>query len=826
MHIIAAKAVCFKEAMEPGFADYQRQIVANAQRLAAGSRAAGFRLVSGGTDNHLMLVDVFSKGLTGKVAEAALGKAGITVNKNAIPFDQNPPMVASGIRIGTPAVTSRGMREPEMDTIAELIARVLASPDDDGVAGGRAGRSRGACAGSSRCTPSRGADATRPSSRVRRRRPARARRSTGFEPRPGQLEMAEAVAASSPTAACCSPKPGTGTGKTLAYLVPAILSRQRVLVSTGTKNLQEQIFFKDLPVLREALGVPFTATCMKGRGNYLCLHRFEAFRETAPAASDSDGFSRGDEPATNHLRPHHRASGAARPRPAIAPRSRTCPRTCRSGTTSPRRPRTASAPSARATTTASSRGCASAPPNPTSSSSTITCSAPTPRCGRASFGEVIPRCSYAIVDEAHQLEDVATQYFGLAVSNYRVDDLARDVDRAIGAKLIADQRQARRARRRRRAHPAIARATFFARAADASGSSVPGVGGAESRIRVGAVADAARSRDDGAALVRALEALEADIALARGRARGRARARPPRRGDPKTTSRSCCAPTIPASSTSSRSRGRGVFLRASPIDVSAIIRELLLDRMDGDRADLGDADRRRLVRLRRGPARRRRARGAAARLGVRLRARRRSSICRSGCPIRGRREFAAAAAREIVEILKRTRGRAFVLFTSYANLREVHRLAAAELEYPILVQGTAPRSALLRDFKATPNAVLLATSSFWQGVDVVGEALSCVIIDKLPFASPGDPITAARVEAIAARGGSPFGEYQIPLAILALKQGLGRLLRHRQDRGVLAVLDPRLQTMGYGRRFLASLPPAPVTHDLVDIARFFGALAE
>ena len=131
MHIVAAKAVCFKEAMEPSFAQYQRQIVANAQRLAASIASHGFRLVSGGTDNHLMLVDVFSKGLTGKVAEAALGKAGITVNKNAIPFDQNPPMVASGIRVGTPAVTTRGMREPEMDQIGELIARVLAAPDDE-----------------------------------------------------------------------------------------------------------------------------------------------------------------------------------------------------------------------------------------------------------------------------------------------------------------------------------------------------------------------------------------------------------------------------------------------------------------------------------------------------------------------------------------------------------------------------------------------------------------------------------------------------------------------------------------------------------------------
>jgi glycine hydroxymethyltransferase len=145
MHIIAAKAVCLNEALEPNFVEYQRQIVANAKRLASNLSAAGFRLVSGGTDNHLMLVDVFSKGLTGKVAEAALGQAGITVNKNAIPFDQNPPMVASGIRIGTPAITSRGMREPEMDAVAELIARALAAPQDDGVLGAVRGEVEALC---------------------------------------------------------------------------------------------------------------------------------------------------------------------------------------------------------------------------------------------------------------------------------------------------------------------------------------------------------------------------------------------------------------------------------------------------------------------------------------------------------------------------------------------------------------------------------------------------------------------------------------------------------------------------------------------------------
>jgi ATP-dependent DNA helicase DinG len=183
--------------------------------------------------------------------------------------------------------------------------------------------------------------------------------------------------------------------------------------------------------------------------------------------------------------------------------------------------------------------------------------------------------------------------------------------------------------------------------------------------------------------------------------------------------------------------------------------------------------------------------------------------------------FTVAAGREVIEILKRTQGRAFVLFTSYATMRSVQAIAEMALDYPILSQGTAPRSQLLNQFRETPHAVLFATSSFWQGVDVVGDALSCVIVDKLPFASPGDPITAARIDLIRARGGDPFAEYQVPLAILTLQQGLGRLIRHRQDRGVLAVLDPRLRTKGYGRRFVASLPPAPVVHDLAAVDAFF-----
>ena len=629
----------------------------------------------------------------------------------------------------------------------------------------------------------------------------------GFEARPAQLEMAAAVADVFTEGGVLLAEAGTGTGKTLAYLVPAILSRNRVLVSTGTKNLQEQIFFKDLPVLRESLGIPFSATYMKGRANYLCLHRFADFRDSGIHSRDEshhieliDAWRKGtdtgdraeiedlpeDLPFWNDI-----SASAENCIGSDCPQYQDCYVT---------RMRQRAAES-----------------DVVIVNHHLLCADAAVRQG--AYGEVIPSCDYAIVDEAHQLEDVATQYFGVAVSNYRVDDLARDVEKAVSARLVDDadrEHQIRHDVERLRGH-----ARDFFGALQMIRFDLPGataVAGTESRIRVRAQ-NLANVWEIAQGVSGSLQALEADLALVPSASEDvLALAR--RASEVRANLDFLMRADDPTYVYFLEVRGRGTFLRAAPIDVSEIVRELLLDEKTGTvltSATLavdGSFD---YVKGRLGI---RRAR--EIRLESEFDYTRQAILyLPTHMPDPRSREFGPAAARQVVEILKRTQGRAFVLFTSYANLREVQAIASVELPYPLLVQGEAPRSTLLREFKVTPHAVLLATSSFWQGVDVVGEALSCVVIDKIPFASPGDPITSARIEAINSEGRSAFGEYQIPLAIVTLQQGLGRLIRHRQDRGVLAILDPRLRTMGYGRRFLASLPPAPVTHRLDDIERFF-----
>jgi ATP-dependent DNA helicase DinG len=619
---------------------------------------------------------------------------------------------------------------------------------------------------------------------------ALARAVEGYEPRDGQRAMAEAVAATIEAGGTLLVEAGTGTGKTLAYLIPAILSGKRVLVSTGTKNLQEQIYFKDLPALARALGIPFTATLMKGRANYLCKHRFAQYGMSE--APDAFLLPMLQEWA-NETHTGDRAELRDLPEDLplwkeVAADADTC-----LGTDCPQHDECF-------VTRMRQRAAES---DVVIVNHHLLCADASVRQGE--YGEVIPDCQTLVVDEAHQLEDVATQYFGVAVSNYRVDDLVRDGERITGIGIERDLRRIEELARR-----------FFA-----------GVTGADARARYTAEAMAEHFQD-GMMLAGALDGLEATIGRALKPAAPGDRVEP--NEDAETLGRRArelrdhlkflLRASDPDFVYYLETRGRGVYLRAAPIDVSRIIQDALFDRMratvltSATLAVDGAFD---YVRGRLGIKH-----AAELRVASEFDYTRQAILYlpRKMPPPRSD-TFAPAVAREVLEILKRTEGRAFVLFTSYSVLRTVQQFVEMALPYPVFVQGTLPRSALVEQFRRTPNAVLLATSSFWQGVDVVGEALSCVIIDKLPFASPTEPVTAARIEAIAARGGEAFSEYQVPLAILTLQQGLGRLIRHRHDRGVLAVLDPRLRTMGYGRRFLDSLPPAPVTSDIRDIEQFF-----
>jgi len=625
-----------------------------------------------------------------------------------------------------------------------------------------------------------------------------------FEPRAGQLAMALAVAETFDEGGVLLAEAGTGTGKTLAYLVPAILSRQRVLVSTGTKNLQEQIYFKDLPVSREALGVPFKAAYMKGRANYLCLHRLDQLRASPAVPHDfvsmvdewrsvtetGDRAELRDLPEDSSL--WHDVSATA-----DTCLGNDCPQYQECYVTRMRQ--------------------RAAESDIVIVNHHLLCADASVR--QSSYGEVIPECHYAVLDEAHQLEDVATQYFGIAISNYRVDDLVRDGERALNLGTIEDaDSNIRRSLLRVDDHAR----EFFGRLAMARQSR--GSFG-EERVRISGewFGDIV---DDGLGLISGLDALQHDMARMAGTGSGGSIANEDaaslsqRAGEMRENLSLLLEASNPSFVYFLETRNRGVFLRAAPIDVSSIIRKQLLDRMRATiltSATLTVAGSFEYVKRRLGADDANQMQVPSA-FDFTEQA---ILYLPKHMPAPKSPEYGDAVAREVLDLLRRTEGRAFVLFTSYAMLRSVRDRVESDLPYPLIVQGTAPRSALLAQFRSTPNAVLFATSSFWQGVDVVGEQLSCVIIDKLPFASPGDPITAARIEAITAEGGDAFQEYQVPLAILAMLQGLGRLIRHRSDRGVLAVLDPRLRTMGYGRRFLDSFPPAPVTQNPEAVSRFF-----
>ena len=625
-----------------------------------------------------------------------------------------------------------------------------------------------------------------------------------FESRPGQQRMAESAAEVFENGSILLAEAGTGTGKTLAYLVPAILSGQRILISTGTKNLQDQIFYKDLPALSQALGVEINATYMKGRSNYLCLHRFSAMQqeETPRSAIDQTYLNQLAEWA-EQTETGDRAEVEDLPDSFslwndISATSENCV-----GTSCPKYQECY-------VTTMRQRAAES---DLVIVNHHLLCADASVR--QSAYGEVIPACSYVVVDEAHQLEDVATQYFGLTISTHRFDELDRDGRRLLTTEFGNSELETSVVNEVMELLSQIhsTSKSLFGSLATAipkndrrrmnSDDFLPFSQSGHRVIEqlgnlINTVKDLVSTSEDLAALAR-------------------------RAGELQTQLDFILKATDSSFVYFVEHRGRGVFLHASPIDVSSLVNSLLLEHVHGvilTSATLTVDDSFHYIK---------------GRLGIKAATELRLNsefdyteqtmlyVPRS-MPAPNNRSFTEAVTTEVLRLLSITSGRAFVLFTSYVNLHDVESRLKSSIPYPLLVQGSAPRNVLVREFRSTPNAVLLATSSFWQGVDVAGEALSCVIIDKLPFASPGDPLTAARMEKIEADGGNPFADYQIPLAILNLLQGMGRLLRHRTDRGVLALLDSRLYSKGYGQRFLESLPPAPVTDDLKQIDKFFNGV--
>jgi ATP-dependent DNA helicase DinG len=614
-----------------------------------------------------------------------------------------------------------------------------------------------------------------------------------YEFRPGQLEMAEAVESALADKKHLIVEAGTGTGKTLAYLVPAILSGKRVVVSTGTKNLQEQLFFKDIPFLEKHLGAPLRACYMKGRSNYACRQKiYDADKEAV-----LEGL---EEVADFQIIRAWEQQTETGDRAEI----KTLPESSSLWTKLDARGDLCSGQKCQQF----ERCFITRMHQKAQESDIIIVNHHLFFADLAVKGEemggIIPEYGAVIMDEAHDIEEVAGQYFGVSVSSYQFEELVRDV----GA--LARRKDFGSAELERILMTLSERAAqfLFLFAANEGRS---GFRSHEAFL----IKNEPAYRD----VLHALELVALQLELMKAavdetfplirRAREIAR----RLQFWMESGNRAYVYWI-------ERRGRGTFLQATPIDVSSVLDEKLFDAVDTvvlTSATLAVAGEFEFTKQR---------------LGLRAA---RSLVVPShfdyatqalfyvpqNLPDPRSPAFTAAAAREIVELLTLSRGRAFVLFTSYQQMRLIYDRVSLDIPYQTLLQGTAPRSALLEEFRRTPNAVLFATSSFWQGVDVPGEQLSCVIIDKLPFAVPSDPVVEARTKAIREEGGDAFHGYQVPQAAIALKQGFGRLIRSRTDRGVLALLDNRITKTRYGQIFFDSLPDYRFTTKREDVETFF-----
>jgi ATP-dependent DNA helicase DinG len=634
---------------------------------------------------------------------------------------------------------------------------------------------------------------------------------TGWEHREGQLAMAEAVEHALAEEHHLFAEAGTGTGKTLAYLVPALLSRRKIVVSTATRALQDQIFTKDLPVVAEALaahGVHFRATLMKGLSNYVCRRRLNEAKLSG--AGDADFARIVDWVAETETGDRAELADLTDDAPAwreVASSSETrvgsgCEHFESCFVTRVRR----EAEEADVVVV----------------NHHLLLADLALRTGpRGAHASVLPPYDAIVFDEAHQIEDIATDFFGTRASSARVEALARDAESSLAAARALEAVKSGPVRSTLEGLKEASHAFFSELAWGASGP--------DSRRTLTAADVTPACRAAHAALDLRLEALEA-VARARPEEslQGIARRTQDLRDDLRTI-------LGPASGGDEGPevlvrwidvRQRSVSIGASPVDVGATLRKRLFDRVPSvvcTSATLAAGGGFHFAKARLGGPPEAAELLVASPFDFSSRA---ALYLPRDLPDPSDPAFEGAAADRIEELVRLTGGGAFVLCTSRRAMEGLHRQLGRRAILPLMIQGERPKHLLLARFRASGRAVLVATMSFWEGVDVPGWALRLVVLDKIPFAPPNDPVVAARCARLDLEGGNGFTQYSVPMAAMTLKQGFGRLIRTQRDAGVVAVLDRRIVTRGYGRALLSGLPPAGRYSSLEDLRRFYEKLAK